>query len=47
MAQRSVHGEIDLDDLEPDSPLVTMKTLHLLRFNGGPLDPVRREIPAR
>jgi len=43
MAQRSVHGAIDLDDLEPDSPLVTMKTLHLLRFNGGPLDPVRHE----
>ena len=45
LSQRSASGAIDLDDLEPDSPLVTMKTLHKLRFNGAPLDPVRREAP--
>ena len=38
LSERCLRGVIDLDNLEPDSPLVTMQTLDSLRFNGGPLD---------
>ena len=41
LSERDDRGAIDLDDLEPDSPLATMLTLSSLCSNGGPLDKVR------
>jgi len=37
LAERSVDGSIDLDDLPEDSPLSAMTTIEMLRAQGGPL----------